>query len=785
MRLTLASARLLESKKDIAGAARVMDALYRDHPLILGVLRGAVDFHVRNHQPAEAIGLLLDASKRARADLAAQFTLEAARIATDAGEFDRARTMLGNLMAADPFRAEYLTAMADTWLRAHDDAGFRDYQLATIQRLKQSPLTPAERLERIATLRRSLIPALDRLKDYAGAVDQYIEVVNRYPEDEGLTREAAVYAVAHREAARLIAFYRKTTNDAPLDYRWPIVLGRIETVTEDYPAAIADYERGIKARPDRADALEAKARLEERLMRFDDAIKSYSRLYELAYRDPRWLIKVAELQARTGRGSEAVGSLRTAIIGARTETAGADFEIAEHLDSWGLWSNAVVFAERGAGLAGADLFKNYDNAMTYSRNMARARRMDAALAHIGGDPSIAQSVSGAVGGIIASTYTPEEKLRLEQMLSTEAARAGSGIRDGILLPLASSAGLVDLESRWRDQIMSSPPAAGRFRQVDPQYVTLQSQRALYGDLGRRLEVFAAQHSGQPGEAGALSQAAEAFRIEGDRESENRVMRKAVARNVLAGPLLDRYLAFIAARDPQALLEIAGGRGSNEMRNRAVQFALGGNRELAYSAVRARGSSRPPVWTSAFTALAGLYFDDHSPAIDTAFQSALDTRTIGDRLRTPLKPDSVISGTVWFYYGARYGDYLAAARNPEADAWLPASLEATPGNPDAYIALGDSYAAGGRPAKAIVQYEHALELDADRGDAHDHIARVLWTEGRQAEAMARWKTARWEFFCASRAAAFAFPILSGVWPRRRSAILARATPWTNCVETSPI
>jgi hypothetical protein len=47
--------------------------------------------------------------------------------------------------------------------------------------------------------------------------------------------------------------------------------------------------------------LEAKGRLEERLMRFDDAIKSYSRLYELAYRDPQWLIKVAELRARSGQ----------------------------------------------------------------------------------------------------------------------------------------------------------------------------------------------------------------------------------------------------------------------------------------------------------------------------------------------------------------------------------------------------------------------------------------------------------------------------------------------------
>jgi hypothetical protein len=69
MRLTLARARLLESKKDVVGASRVVDTLYRDHPLILGVIRGAADFHVRNRQPDPAIELLLDAAGRARADL--------------------------------------------------------------------------------------------------------------------------------------------------------------------------------------------------------------------------------------------------------------------------------------------------------------------------------------------------------------------------------------------------------------------------------------------------------------------------------------------------------------------------------------------------------------------------------------------------------------------------------------------------------------------------------------------------------------------------------------------
>lgn len=737
MRLTLAHARLLESKKDIAGGARVVDALYHDHPLILGVVRGAVDFHIRNHQPSEAIDILLDAAKRARADLAAQFTLESARIATGAGQFDRARTLLTGLLSADALRAEYLTAVADTYLQAKDDRGFRDYQLATIQRLKQSPLTPTQRVERIATLRRSLIPALDRLQDFAGAVDQYTAVVNSYPEDEALTKEAAAYAVAHGQAPRLVAFYRKTIAEAPLDYRWPVILGRIETVTEDYPAAIADYERGIKARPDRADLLEAKGRLEERLMRFDDAIKSYGHLYELAYRDPQWLIKVAELQARSGRTAEAVNAVKTAIIGARSETAGADFAIAERLESWHILPSAVAFAERGANRAGSDLFTESNHAVIYARIMARARRMEAVLSRMGSNPATDQQVGEATGRIVDETYTPEEKIRFEQALISRAAGAAPAAREPTLLPLAQSAGLVDLESRWRHESM-----AAQALDIDQRFVALQSQRGLYRELGRQMEQYAARNPGQSIEGNALVQAAQSFIAEGDIAGQLRVMHIALDRGaLLSGNLLDRYLALLVSRQPEELLAVVRSKGSDEIRNRAIQFAIAGDhRELAYSAVQARGSALPPVWTKAYSALAGQYFDDRSPAIDTAFQAALDTRLIGERLKAPPKPDSIIVGSLWFYYGARYGDYLASARNAAAEAWLPASLEAAPGNPDAYVALGDSFAEAGQPAKAIVQFEHALDLDASRGDAHDRIARVLWSQGRRPEAVARWKSA---------------------------------------------
>ena len=158
--------------------------------------------------------------------------------------------------------------------------------------------------------------------------------------------------------------------------------------------------------------------------------------------------------------------------------------------------------------------------------------------------------------------------------------------------------------------------AAQFQQIDPRFTALQSERGMYAELGGQLEAYAAKYPGRAVEAEALAQAAQAFLAEGDQEAELRVMRKALARNALSGALLDRYLGLLAARHRDELLDVARSNSPADIRNRAVQFAIAADApELAYSAVRARGNALPPVWTSAFTALAGLYLGDHAAGID--------------------------------------------------------------------------------------------------------------------------------------------------------------------------
>ena len=97
------------------------------------------------------------------------------------------------------------------------------------------------------------------MKDYPGAVDQYIELINNFPEDEGLVTEAALYALRYQRQQQLVDFYAKTVAQSPRDYRWPMVLAQMQTSLEEYPAAIDSYGKAIAIRPDRVDLRVARA----------------------------------------------------------------------------------------------------------------------------------------------------------------------------------------------------------------------------------------------------------------------------------------------------------------------------------------------------------------------------------------------------------------------------------------------------------------------------------------------------------------------------------------------
>ncbi|MBS1866835.1 MAG: tetratricopeptide repeat protein, partial [Acidobacteria bacterium] len=779
LQLRYALVRFYEAKKDLPSAQRNIEALYHSNPKILGVVRSTVDFYWRTKQYAQAIAVLRQASKDAYPGLGKQFTFEAARKSTDAKDFAQARGLLDSLLKDSPYDSSYLAAMADTYAQAGDPQGLKQFYLGKIALFHDAPFATDERKTRISALRRGLVPALTQLKDYPGAIDQYIELINNFPEDESLTSEAALYAVRYQREKQLVDFYTKTVQQSPRDYRWPMALARVQSAQEDFAASIDSYGKALAIRPDRVDLRSARAGIEERLQRFDDAAADYERLYQLTYKDPKWLEKLAELRARQGRTTDAVAALKTALIDPAPERAANYFKVASRLETWGMLSQAQSFAEQGLKIAGGELLatpENHEGAQLYARILTRQRKFREATVTL---TTALQSASNALpvlkeqvarqgisattdrewrqhllatrqqtalagmrsaltemGTTVARYFTPEEKVAFSDFAKTFRAQLSDIQAEEFVVPLVRAAGLAELEAKWRfDILFASSPRSSAWHSQITELDRLQRQRLKFAELGAQLEQVNT-HAAPEQHAGVLLMAAQAYRSANDSDNELRILSTIGPLN-LAQESLTRWYGLLLKKDPLQLVRVAS--AWTAYGQAAADFAItNGDADLAQQAVAARSRTKPPIWEKSYTSLVGLYFLETSPAVNASFTDALGDQTIGERIGKPVDRNKQLAGDIWFYYASRYGEYLDRIKQGAPDDFLVAGLEHTPTSSEAYLTLGDYYLERGNSQKAIEQFHYTLELQPGRADVHDRLAVAYFKEKNRSEAIAQWK-----------------------------------------------
>lgn len=763
----------LLGQRDTAAAAREEDAIYAAHENILGVVRATVDYDWAHDRKAQSVTVLTEAANVAYPELKNSFELEAARKLTDLGDYVRSREILTALEKDKPLDPGYEAAMADNLARANDTAGLAAFYLAQLDLVRKSALPHDEKQQRIGQLRRGMIAAATTLGKFTDAVDQYIELINAYPDDAALAQEAALYAVAHGARERLMGFYQKTIVDSPRDPRWSIVLARLATAAEDYPLAIDAYGKALKLRPERQDLYIAQAKLDEKIYGMDDAIALYRKLYTLTYRDPQWMEKVAELCARQGHAADAVSALETGWIQGKPAKAANSFAVAERLEKWGLLAEAQHYAELGVNQAGGDLLVTEQaGAATYARILARQRQCAAAFAKLiqareqAPQVSMAavaqqlvtqsgvtgeewrkqreeqrreQAASGFAQAVktmataVGEFYTPEEKTEFALLLKQNANHADREELAAVYIPAAKAAELTELASEFQWSAALEAQAQGDYQVSD--WLQLEKSRveqaAAAAQLEKQIPRTASKHRAQ-----AWEDVVKAYRDAGDTVSELRAMTQLATMRRLEDAEQARYYQLLLKQNPQELERLASSEDSAAnylVRNASTEQSLAG--------VTARSASMPPVWKDAYTGLTGLYFRAYRPDVDTAFANALDAdRTIGERVAHPVDREHALAGDVWFYYGSRYAEYLDGEKNPRAEDYLESDLEHSPSSPAAYLQLADYSAATGRRESALTDYQHSLDLDPDQPGALDSIAMIEWDQGREDDAVAAWANA---------------------------------------------
>ncbi len=742
-RLRLALMRHYEARGRLEDAQAVIESVYAEQPKILGVARAAVDYYLRRENFSRAIALLLASADASYPRLSEHFRIEAAERSLRAQVFAGARRIVDPLIADKPFDGRLIQIYADSFAGEADYDELRDFYQEKLDAIADAGLPATEKRATVARLRRGMIPALTALEDTTAAIDQYIELVNAYPEDAALITEAATYALVHEQTERIAAFYEKTTIDSPRDVRFHVMLARLLRKFEQFDQAIEAYERALQVRPDRIDLWQSKLEVETLLMRFDAALASAGKLYELTYEDPDWMERQAELHARKGDRAASMDALDRAFIAGRPENPEKYLAAAERAEELLYLDAARAWIQQGFDAAGSGIFDSYRHQRligSYARIMSRVRRHEAAFSKL--ENSSRGKTDGPAmelfrGGLeqMASAvklyYTPEEKVEFALFLERERSRFGADAFEEYLMPVARNAGLVELEVRWLVERMAAHPAVGRAEEFKSRLVELQRSRLRFAELGRQLATYWQLIQRGSGRDYVLRDALAAFRDAGDVDAELEISTGLYSRGWISADDRERYFEILLDREPARLVELSGASY-----NPINYLVARGRFDLAQRAIERRKGRESALWADTYTGLAG-HFLGASEAVP-AFRAALGPRTVGGQLDAAGDRTSALVGDQWFPHATSFGDYFSLAGSPESAGFLPALIEAHPARPAGYAQLGDLLREANRDDEAVNEYARALELNESDVSVLLSLAEIESGRGNVEAARTRWE-----------------------------------------------
>ena len=741
-RLRLSLMRHYEARGRLGEAQAVINSVYAEQPKILGVARAAVDYQLRRENFSRAIDLLVASADASYPELSVRFRIEAAERSLQAKDFAGARTIVDALFADKPFDGRLIQIYADSYGGDADYDELRDFYQEKLDAIADTGLPATEKRSTVARLRRGMIPALTALEDTTAAIDQYIELVNAYPEDEALITEAATYALVHEQTERIAAFYEKTTVDSPRDVRFHVVLARLRRQFEQFDQAIETYEQALQVRPDRIDLWQSKLEVETLLMRFDAALASAGKLYELTYEDPAWMERQAELHARKGERAAALAALDRAFIAGRPENPEKYLAAAERAEEWLYLDAARAWIEQGFEAAGSGIFDSYRHQRligSYARIMARVRRHEAAFSKL--ESSSRGKTNGPAmelfrGGLeqMASAvklfYTPEEKMGFAQFLERERSRFVADAFEEYLMPVARNAGLVELEVRWLNERMAAHPAVGRAEEFKSRLVELQRSRLRFAELGRQLASYGQLMQAGSGRDYVLGDALAAFRDAGDVDAELEISTGLYSRGHISADDRERHFEILLDREPDRLVELSA--ASYDPINYLVAR---GRFDLAQRAIESRKGRESALWANTYTGLAGHFLG--APEAVPAFREALGAGIVGGQLDAAGDRTGAIVGDQWYPHATSFGDYFLLAGSTESAGFLPALVEAHPARASGYAQLGDLLREANRDDEAVDEYSRALELNESDVSVLLKLADIESVRGNGELARAHW------------------------------------------------
>lgn len=745
-RLQLASA--LERQREGSRAIAVIDGLVAEFPTNVGVIEEGEKFYWRAGLRDRALGLLERTLQMARGSNRRNVVFRLARRQLEAERLADAESTL---------RAYYDENRSDTeafaeLVRTLGAAG----KLTEVVELYKSALSDLRSRgseDQVAEVRRGMIRTLDSLGKHQEALDQHIEIVNRYPEDESILGAALGYAETHGLVDRLTGYYEKLSRESYKNYRWQLVLGRIYEWRGDLDQAAEQYRAAVTNEPQRTDLrmmlASALARPSRGQPRYDEAIAVLREAWTLSGKNPIWLTEVARIRIRQGLRDEAVRTVREALAGKKNVDTEDQMQMAGQLASWGLSGEAVGVYEK----AFTQLLTNikeescrYEDVAGYVRSLVRAQSAADAFGKIERlrqqYDAIAQNATDTdryhAGTVVSHIDSAMRSVFGEEAREYSDARALEGLGSAVgsvigglksygdrsqLLRYAgicSAAGLVDVQEQIYTQIKD---AAFKSR-------TGADDGRPYGEL-RLLLAFYDRHAAFVRAAEALEaeqardqfknrfdyvgEIAARYRLAGDGARELEWLRRVYA--AASGSLtmtenseVGRYFSILyssGSRNELARLASSFSPYQLQLANFLIEK---GEKELARTAIA--NASQRPAWVASRSAEVGLFLKDTGPETEAFFKNALGLRPIGEMLGQRPDVNQVLVGGDWYLAARNYGFWLAMAGRDESRRYSVGELEGKPASGRAQVEMAAFYVDRKDLNSALQHLALASELDSN-------------------------------------------------------------------------
>jgi len=705
--------------------------LVSNFPTNFGVLKETENFYWDLGEKEKSVEVLQTARKKARGEFLYQFSRKLAKRLNALDRTNQAKIILVGLQTENPNDTEVFAELTDIYVRTNNAEDLRTTFAATVDALRKQELEPREFKWQAEDLRKKMISAFTRLKDYDSAAEQYIEIINRNPENEEILEEAISFAKRYGGAEKLLEYYKKTAAEAFKNYRWNVVLARIYEANKDFRNAAENYKTAIFNQPEMFELYESLGEIYVKMQDYEAALENINKLLELSNDDKKYVKQKVQILEKLDRKTEAEAektkipnedlqknqTLREQFAEAqnlkKTETEKAVEKYRQAFEN--LLQNPFQNDIQSAEIKGfvqtvhePDSLDSIAEKLWNLREKLAAEIEKADSVKSGKARENLKILDGAMveslGAEIKTKANGNEILALRKDIERrlDLLDKSDSQTYSLLQNLIFRCGFDDL----REKILIKT-----FENSADSESQNQNLHALIGfyqkhnNYGRILEIV--ENDLENKNLEFIKIYAQYARILEDSEKEFAALQLIFAKQNTDDDLTNRYLEILSEKNRPELENLA--RNSTVHRIQIINFLLSKKEsELATEAIK--NSAFSNIWKLSRIAQTSLNFNKFEPENEANFTNALQITTIGENIKKKPDAQNSLVGSDWFNLSNQYGRWLfAASQKEKAENFLAAKTENHPKAADLQFNLGYFYLEQKDFSRALEHFLIANEL----------------------------------------------------------------------------